>query len=127
MRHVTAAAAASLALAIVTGIVTSAAGAASAAEPPAAEPRTVTIVAKRFGFTPNEVTLKKGEPVKLQLRSEDVTHGLFVRPLGIDAVIEPGKPMELTITPTAPGRYIAICDHFCGSGHGGMKMAFIVE
>ena len=123
MRHVTAAAAASLALAIVTCIFT----AASAAEPPAAEPRTVTIVAKRFGFTPNEVTLKKGEPVKLQLRSEDVTHGLFVRPLGIDAVIEPGKPMELTITPTAPGRYIAICDHFCGSGHGGMKMAFIVE
>jgi len=124
MRHVTAAAA-SLALAIAT--CSAAAGAASAAEPPAAEPRTVTIVAKRFGFTPNEVTLKKGEPVKLQLRSEDVTHGLFVRPLGIDAVIEPGKPLELTITPAAPGRYIAICDHFCGSGHGGMKMAFIVE
>ena len=118
MRHVTAAA--SLAVAIVTCIVTGTAAS-------AAEPRTVTIVAKRFGFTPNEVTLKKGEPVKLQLRSEDVTHGLFVRPLGIDAVIEPGKPTELTITPAAPGRYIAICDHFCGSGHGGMKMAFIVE
>src|SRR5437870_4953491 len=47
-------------------------------------PRVVAITAKRFEFSPSEITLKQGETVPLQLRSEDTTHGLFVRPLGID-------------------------------------------
>ena len=25
------------------------------------------------------------------------------------------------------GRYAAICDHYCGSGHGNMKMTIVVE
>ena len=39
------------------------------------EPRVVRIVAKRFSFTPSEVRLKKGEPVVLELVSEDRVHG----------------------------------------------------
>jgi len=41
----------------------------------AAEPRVVRIVAKRFTYTPSEITLKKGEPVVLELVSEDRVHG----------------------------------------------------
>ncbi len=37
-------------------------------------PRTVVVSAKRFEFSPKEITLKKGEPVKLQLTTDDVTH-----------------------------------------------------
>ena len=87
----------------------------------------VAITAKRFEFSPSEITLKQGETVTLQLRSEDTTHGLFVRPLGIDKDIVPGATTEVTITPKEPGRYRAICDHFCGAGHGGMKMMIVVE
>ena len=36
-----------------------------------------------------EITLARGETVKLQIKSEDVTHGLFLRPLGIDTEIVP--------------------------------------
>ncbi len=93
----------------------------------AAEPRVVEIVARRFQFTPNVVTLRKGEPVILRLRSEDVTHGFFQRPLGIDTVIVPGKVTEVPLTPTASGRYAVICHHFCGAGHGNMKMTIAVE
>ena len=90
-------------------------------------PRVIVITAKRFEFSPKEITLKKGETVKLQLKSEDVTHGLFVRPLGIDAEIAPGRVTELTLTPETAGTYRAICDHFCGAGHGGMKMTIVVR
>ena len=38
-------------------------------------PRRVEVVAKRFEFTPSEITLKKGEPVILVLTSKDVQHG----------------------------------------------------
>ena len=89
--------------------------------------RVIVITAKRFEFSPSEITIKKGETVKLQLKSEDVTHGFFVRPLGIDTEIVPGETKELTLTPQTSGRYRTICDHFCGAGHGGMKMTIVVE
>lgn len=98
-------------------------GGARAAE----EPKVIAITAKRFEFSPKEITLKVGETVKLQLTSEDVTHGFFAKPLGIDEVIVPGKTTEVVVTPKAAGRYTTICDHFCGSGHGGMKMTIVVE
>ena len=90
------------------------------------EPRVIMITARRFEFSPNLVTLARGETVKLQIKSEDVTHGLFLRPLGIDAEIVPGRVTELTVRPETTGTYRAICDHFCGAGHGGMKMTIIV-
>ena len=91
------------------------------------EPKVIAITAKRFEFSPKEITLKLGETVKLQLTSEDVTHGFFAKPLGIDEVIVPGKTTEVVLTPQAAGRYTTICDHFCGAGHGGMKMTIVVE
>jgi len=105
------------------------AGIASSAAPTQAADgiRTVNITAKRFSFEPAEVTLKKGEPVKLVLKSEDVTHGIFVRPLKLDQDIPAGKTVEVTITPQTAGKFTAICDHFCGAGHGNMKMTFIVQ
>ena len=93
----------------------------------AEERKVIAITAKRFEFSPKEVTVKLGETVKLQLTSDDVTHGFFVRPLGIDEVIVPGKTTEVVVTPKAAGRYTTICDYFCGGGHGGMKMTIIVE
>jgi cytochrome c oxidase subunit II len=111
------------ALAVVAGLLATASPRARAEE----GPRVIVISAKRFGFSPNEITLKKGEAVKLQLKSEDVTHGFFLRPLGIDAEIPAGQTAEVTVTPKEVGRYRAICDHFCGAGHGAMKMTIIVE
>ncbi len=90
-------------------------------------PRFVTITAKRFEFSPNQITLKRGETVKLQLKTEDVTHGFFMRALGIDSDITPGETTELTLTPQTTGQFTTICDHFCGAGHGNMKMTIVVE
>jgi cytochrome c oxidase subunit 2 len=101
---------------------------ASPAVAPAADPpRVVEITARRFEFAPNEVALRRGETVRLRLRSADVTHGLFVRALGIDTDVPPGRTTELVVTPEQAGRFTAICHHFCGSGHGNMKLTFVVE
>lgn len=93
----------------------------------AQEPKVIEITAKRFAFTPNEITLKKGETVKLKVVSEDVTHGLYLKPLKIDADLQPGKTTEITVTPQTAGKFTAICDHFCGVNHGNMKMTIVVE
>ena len=90
-------------------------------------PRVIEITAKRFGFAPDQITLKKDETVILRLTSQDVTHGFFLRPLKIDEQIEPGKTTEVTVTPQVAGTFTIICDHFCGVNHGNMKMTVVVE
>ena len=90
-------------------------------------PRVIEIKAKKFEFSPSQLTLKKGETVTLHLVSEDRVHGFFQRALGIDADIDPAKANDVTVTPTDPGTYPVICDHYCGYGHGNMKMNIVVE
>ena len=87
----------------------------------------VEITAKRFEFSPKQITLKKGQTVKLRLHSEDVTHGFFLRPLKLDEEIPAGKTTEVVITPQTAGTFLTICDHFCGANHGNMNMTIVVE
>ncbi|HEX7579359.1 MAG TPA: cytochrome c oxidase subunit II, partial [Thermoanaerobaculia bacterium] len=67
------------------------------------------------------------EPATLRIHSEDVAHGLFSKKLKLDADILPGKTTEVTISPGEAGTFTAIRNHFCGAGHGGMKLKVVVE
>jgi cytochrome c oxidase subunit II len=87
----------------------------------------VKITASKFHFTPDRITLAKGQPVTLQLTSADRTHGFMVKPLGIDTDIEPDKTTAITIKPEKAGTYTTICDHYCGLGHNSMKMTIVVQ
>jgi len=93
---------------------------------PQQDSRVIDISAKRFEFTPNQITIKKGETVTLRVAAEDRDHGFLQEDLGIDLDLSPGKVAEITITPQSAGRFVAICDSFCGSGHGNMKMVINV-
>ena len=92
----------------------------------AEHPQVIEIKAKKYEFSPGQITLKKGAPVVLRLSSEDRSHGFFVKPLGVDAEIKPGQSTDVAITPAATGEYVVICDHYCGLGHGNMKMTLTV-
>lgn len=109
-------------LAIVLAIL---AGSLSAAQD--APPREIAITAKRFEFTPNQITLKRGEPVTLHVSALDRDHGFYQKDLKIDLSLSPAHESVVTITPEKAGRFVAICDNFCGSGHGNMKMVINVE
>ena len=85
-------------------------------------PKVIEITAKKFEFTPNEITLKKGQPVILRLTSVDRVHGFMSKPLKFDTDIAVGKPTDVAVTPDTAGEFTVICDHYCGVGHGNMKM-----
>ena len=87
-----------------------------------ASPRVIEISAKKFEFTPSEITLKKGQPVILRVASTDRVHGFVSRQLNFDTDIAVGKPAEVSVTPDTAGDFMVICDHYCGTGHGNMKM-----
>lgn len=89
-------------------------------------PRRIDVTAKRFDFTPAEITVKKGEPVVIVLKSVDVAHGLNFRDLGVNVKVDKGKTGELAFTPTKTGDFVGRCSVFCGSGHGKMKLTLHV-
>ena len=89
-------------------------------------PRQIEITAKRFGYTPGEITLKKGEPVVLLLKSADVAHGLRFRELNLDVKIDKGGTAKLSFTPDKTGDFVGHCSVFCGSGHGEMTLTLHV-
>lgn len=88
----------------------------------------IKIGSKKFVFTPNQITLKKGVPVTLQFTSEDVMMGFNVPELGLRTDIIPGQVRELHLVPNKVGQFAFICDVFCGSGHEDMNgMLTVVE
>jgi cytochrome c oxidase subunit 2 len=89
-------------------------------------PKVIEITAKKFEFTPSEITLKKGEPVILRLTTTDRVHGFMSKPLKFDTDIPPGKTTDVAVTPDTAGDFTIICDHYCGTGHGGMNMKVTV-
>ena len=92
----------------------------------AAEPRVVRIVAKRFSYTPSEVTLKKGEPVVLELVSEDRVHGFKLPAFKIRSDVRPNEVTRVPLTPDKTGTFTFACDVFCGDGHDDMTGTLIV-
>lgn len=111
-------------LGLTTGLVRYAAPAPARAAETA---QVVKITASKFHFTPDRIVLAKGQPITLELTSADRTHGFMVRAFGIDTDIQPGKTTAIIIKPEKVGSYTTICDHYCGLGHGGMKMTIVVE
>jgi cytochrome c oxidase subunit 2 len=99
--------------------------AASGAQP--AQPiHEVNVVAKKYSFEPATIQVVAGEPVRLVVRSADVTHGFSIRELKIDLrVPKGGEPVVAEFFAPPAGRYEVACSEFCGSGHGQMKTALV--
>jgi cytochrome c oxidase subunit II len=87
----------------------------------------IKVVAKKFDYTPNVIHLKKNVPVVLEFTSEDVVMGFYVPDLKLRADIIPGMVTRLRIVPDKVGRFVFVCDIFCGSGHEDMTGAIVVS
>jgi cytochrome c oxidase subunit II len=89
-------------------------------------PRQISITAERFSFSTPEIRVRKGERVTLVLASADMLHGFAVPDLGVRVDLVPGKTVALTITPDRAGRFVFLCDNFCGEGHDRMAGTLVV-
>jgi cytochrome c oxidase subunit 2 len=88
--------------------------------------KVIRVKAKKFEFSPGEIVVKKGEPVTLELTSEDITHGFKLPDFGVRTEVKPGTVSRLRITPGKTGKFSFTCDVFCGSGHEDMSGIFVV-
>jgi cytochrome c oxidase subunit 2 len=88
--------------------------------------RVIKVTARKFFFTPAEITLRKGEPVTLELATDDVFMGFNAPDFKVRMDIVPGKAMKLRFTPDKAGTFPFLCDIFCGDGHEAMSGKLIV-
>jgi cytochrome c oxidase subunit II len=88
--------------------------------------REIHITAKKFDFTPDNINLKKGEPVVLVVSSQDRKHGFNLRAFGIRADVNPGGTTRIRLTPDKTGKFTFSCDVFCGEGHEDMTGTIVV-
>jgi len=92
-------------------------GAWALAEP---KPEVRKIVARRFTYLPNTVSLQKGVPAVLEFTSADVVMGFNCPAFNIRADIIPGQVARVRFTPDRVGSFVYLCDIFCGDGHEAM-------
>ena len=90
------------------------------------EEKVIRISAKKFEFSPNTITLKKGEPVVFEISSEDRTHGFRLKDFGIRAEVKPSEVTRLPFTPDKTGEFSFSCDVVCGGGHAEMFGKLVV-
>jgi cytochrome c oxidase subunit 2 len=88
--------------------------------------RVISVTAKRYDFEPASITLKRGEPVVLELRSADRAHSFKLPSLGIRADILPDDVARIRLVPDRAGTFAFACDTFCGSGHEEMDGQIVV-
>ncbi|MFL6571987.1 MAG: cupredoxin domain-containing protein [Burkholderiales bacterium] len=92
-----------------------------AAQPAQPTERIIRIDAKRFDYTPGELTLKKGEPVILELTSRDVLMGFNLPDFNLRADMVPDKVTRVRFVPDKTGSFTFLCDIFCGTKHEEMN------
>lgn len=88
----------------------------------------IEIIAKQWEFQPAVIELKKGDKVKLKIRSVDVAHG-FAIPVGykMDKRLNPGEIIEVEFVADKTGEFPYFCSIGCGRGHFDMKGKIIVS
>ena len=80
-----------------------------------------TIKAFRFGYTPDTVTVNKGDKVKIKIDNTDTLHGIRIPDLGIKG------DNSIEFTAQEVGEFNWYCTNFCGDKHKEMKGKLIVK
>lgn len=75
------------------------------------------LTARRFQYTPDQIQVKAGQPVVLELSAIDFMHGFSIPDLKLRADLPPGRITRVRFTLDKPGTYEFLCDNFCGDEH----------
>lgn len=78
------------------------------------------IKAFRFGYSPDTITVNKGDKVRVIIENTDTLHGIRIPSLGV------AGNEALEFSAETAGEFEWLCNVMCGSGHREMKGKLIV-
>ncbi len=78
--------------------------------------------AESGGWSPSNITVAVGQPLRLRLISDDVMHSFAIGQSDRPAIDLPaGQAVNTTLTFSAPGKYTFYCTRWCSPGHWRMR------
>ena len=77
--------------------------------------------------TANEIHVPVGQPVELQLTSDNVLHSFWVPQMAGKRDLITNRVNRLVFTPREPGVYLGQCAEFCGQSHALMRMRLVAH
>ena len=80
-----------------------------------------TVKAFRFGYTPDTITVNRGDKVKIIINNTDTLHGIRIPELNVKG----NEIIEFTADKT--GEFTWYCANICGNEHMKMKGKLIVR
>ncbi|MBM3770696.1 MAG: cytochrome C oxidase subunit II [Acidimicrobiia bacterium] len=88
---------------------------------------TVSMRAELYVFAPDIVRVPAGVPITFRITSPDVLHGFQIVGTNVNATVAPGYVSQATVTFETSGRYLIVCNEYCGLAHHLMQGTVIVE
>ncbi|HZS44979.1 MAG TPA: cupredoxin domain-containing protein [Blastocatellia bacterium] len=86
----------------------------------------IRLTAKRFEYSPSQITVKKGTPVVIELISKDRLHGFNLPDFKIRSDAKPNEVTRVRFVPDKTGTFTFACDVYCGDGHEDMTGTLVV-
>lgn len=75
----------------------------------------------------NEIHIPVGQPMSIQLRSDDVLHEFWVPELTRKITAVPGRANHIWLQADKPGVYHGFCSEFCGTQHAWMQFLVVAQ
>ncbi len=96
---------------------------------PAEAPQTreFTVSARQFSYSPERISVNKGDRVILRLQPKDVSHGLYVDGYDVETHAAPKEEGTVEFVADDPGTYRFRCSLTCGVMHPFMVGEVAVE
>ena len=99
-----------------------------AEQPAESNVKEFTITAKQWEFDVKEIRVKKGDRVKIHVKSLDVRHGFIIPQYNVNAnQIKPGQDADIEFVASREGTWAYFCSVPCGEGHKDMRGNLVVE
>jgi cytochrome c oxidase subunit 2 len=77
----------------------------------------VAIVALAFGYNAPELKVPAGKEIIFKVTSTDVVHSFTIDNTKVNMMVVPGQITTKSYTFDKPGKYLILCNEYCGAGH----------
>ena len=74
-------------------------------------------VAHIFSFSPQHLVVPLGAHVTFYVTSSDVEHGFSIPETSINTMVTPGWVSTVGYTFRTRGKFLLVCNEYCGAGH----------
>lgn len=91
------------------------------------ETKEFNVIAKKWDFSPDTITVNEGDTVILNIESIDVDHGIAIPNFGVNEFLSPGNTVKIEFVADKKGSFSFSCNVFCGSGHSSMEGTLVVQ